>query len=88
MTEPQNNNLRVVCRVGPHPHADGNPTSAKTGCPDLFLLSDGRFAVIGIEATQELLASLPPDAGVGPDERIVIVDRHILVNAKPQIPDR
>jgi hypothetical protein len=58
-------------------------------CPDIFELTNGDFAVIGTDATQnsDLLASLPPDAGVAPDERIVIVSRATFVHAKLDIPD-
>jgi hypothetical protein len=43
-------------------------------CPDVFLLPDGAYAVIGRDATAELAGSLPHDAGIGPGERIVVVD--------------
>jgi hypothetical protein len=42
--------------------------------------------VIGVDRTAELLARLPDGASCGPDERIVVIDRHILVNAKKDIP--
>lgn len=50
-------------------------------CPDVFRLADGRYAVIGTDATEELLALLPHDAGVGPGERMVIVDEATMLAA-------
>ena len=74
-------------RIGPPPHADGQQSNSSTGCPDIFELIDGRIAIIGIEATEELRPFLPSDAGCGPDERIVIVDRHVITRAKADLPD-
>lgn len=77
----------ILRRLGPDPHANGQQTPACYGCPDLFELADGDFAVIGIESTRELETHLPPSAGCGPDERIVRVPRRILVGAKADIPE-
>ena len=74
-------------RIGPDPHANGLATPACHGCPDVFELEDGDFAVIGIDFTDEVIPHLPPSAGCGPDERIVRVPRRILVGAKVDIPD-
>ena len=74
-------------RLGLHPHANEHFTTSEKGCPDLFELEDGRFAAIGLEATELLRPHLPADAGCGRDERIVIIDRHVLVHAKRDIPD-
>jgi tRNA A37 threonylcarbamoyltransferase TsaD len=57
-------------------------------CPDIFELSDGRFAVIGTDMTAELDGSLPADAARGHDERIVVITRETLISAKWDIPDR
>lgn len=57
-------------------------------CPDIFELSDGRFAVIGTEMTAELDSALPSDASRGPDERIVVITRETLIRARADIPDR
>jgi hypothetical protein len=56
------------------------------GCPDVFELETGDFAVIGRDITAEVAAKLPPSAGCGPDERIVWIPRKTLVLAKPDIP--
>jgi hypothetical protein len=58
------------------------------GCPDLFELADGNFAVIGTDLTDEIIKQLPADAGVGTHERIVVVRRDVLIAAKHDIPDR
>jgi hypothetical protein len=54
-------------------------------CPDLFELNDGRFAIIGTDMTEELSGDLPPDAGVAPYERIVVITRETLLRAKGDI---
>lgn len=56
-------------------------------CPDIFELSDGNFAVIGTEATEDLDSLLPPDAARADYERIVIISRDTLLRAKRDIPD-
>lgn len=79
-------NLSFKRRIGPHPHANNQETSGRPGCPDIWELESGHFAIIGVDRTKDLLSSLPEDASCGEDEKIVIIDRHILVNAKSQIP--
>ena len=78
--------MEFVRRIGPSPHVNGAETHSVGGCPDIWELDNGRFAVIGVDRTAELLARLPEGANCGPDERIVVIDRHILVNAKQDIP--
>jgi len=75
-----------VRRVGPDPHAHGQQTPACSGCPDIWELSNGDFAVIGIRVTASLREGLPASAGCGPDEEIVILPRRILTGAKSSIP--
>lgn len=74
-------------RLGPDPHANGTMTIALQGCPDIFELTNGDFAIIGIDITEASAKHLPPTAGCGPDERIVRIPRNLLVNAKRDIPD-
>ena len=74
-------------RLGPDPHADGMKTAACQGCPDIFELECGDFAIIGIDITQAATAHLPASASCGPDERIVRVPRRTLIGAKRDIPD-
>jgi hypothetical protein len=61
-------------------------TTNKTGSPDIWELEDGSFAVIGVDKTEELVGHLPPDAGVGPLERILVVPRVTLTAARVDIP--
>lgn len=75
-------------RLGPDPHANGAQTVALNGCPDVFELGTGDFAIIGIDITASSINHLPATAGCGPDERIVLVPRKTLVLAKPDIPNR
>jgi len=50
-------------------------------------LEDGDFAVIGIDITDACVGRLPPTAGCGPDERVVRVQRRILIGARRDIPN-
>ena len=74
-------------RIGPDPHANGALTVGCRGCPDIWELANGDFAVIGIDITDATASKLPPTAGCGPDERIVRLPRNLLINAKRDIPD-
>ncbi|TQJ87915.1 hypothetical protein FBY22_6765 [Streptomyces sp. SLBN-31] len=76
--------MKVNRRLGKAPQARGCLTDSN--CPDVFELSDGRFAVIGLEMTEELRGLLPSDAGVGPDERVVVLPREVLIEARQDIP--
>ena len=73
-------------RLGPDPHVNGTQTPSLEGCPDIFELSDGDFAIIGQDIT-ECASKLPPSAGCGPDERIIRLPRKTLIGAKQDIPD-
>ncbi|GDY23764.1 hypothetical protein LBMAG56_51110 [Verrucomicrobiota bacterium] len=67
--------------------ADPGPRCFGTyGCPEILELETGDFAVIGADITRHA-DKLPPDAGCAPDERMVRIPRHLLVRAKPMIPD-
>jgi len=77
-----------IRRLGPDPHANGAQTVALQGCPDIFELDSGDYAVIGADITELSAASLPPSASCGRDERIIRIPRKTLVLAKPDIPDR
>ncbi|MEU9915252.1 hypothetical protein [Streptomyces sp. NPDC051001] len=75
----------VVRRLGDSPRQRGS--MAGETCPDLFELSDGSFAVIGTDRTEELDALLPGDAARADYERIVVITRDTLLRAKRDIPD-
>ena len=72
-------------RLGPDPHANGTKTSSGAGCPDIILLADGDFAVIGVDITEISRGRLPPTVSCGPDEKIVGIPRTTLVLAKQDI---
>jgi hypothetical protein len=73
-------------RLGPDPHANGARTYACVGCPDIWELDGGDFAVIGTDITSAA-DRLPASASCGPDERMVKIPRKTLVFAKQDIPD-
>lgn len=73
-------------RLGPSP-----VTSLCQGgrsCPDIFELTTGDFAIIGLDITATAKSWLPSDAGCSPIERIVSVPRKLLVLARRDIPTR
>jgi len=72
-------------RIGPDPHEGGQETAGCDGCPDIWELESGDIAVIGIRATREAAGKLPPTAGCGPDEEIVILPRATLLAARRDI---
>jgi len=72
-------------RLGLPPSTRGSATEYT--CPDLFELADGNFAVIGTDRTDELREQLPSDAGVADYERIVVITRQTLVEARKEIPE-
>lgn len=74
-----------IRRIGPDPHKGGRETKSKNGCPDIWELENGDFAIIGITASN-LKNVLPPTAGCGDDESIVIIPRETLIRAKNDIP--
>jgi hypothetical protein len=74
-------------RIGLDPHRDGRATTAANGCPDIWELENGDFAIIGVNRTTELSPLLPSTANCGPDERLVVIPRGLLTDAKRFIPD-
>ena len=83
-----NTPIKFLRRISDDPHANGAKSSGCAGCPDIWELESGDFAVIGIDITDATASKLPPTAGCGPDERIIRLPRNLLVNAKRNIPDR
>lgn len=75
-------------RLGPDPHAHGAQTYACHGCPDIWELDDGDFAIIGTDITALAAQNLPATASCGPDECIIRVPRRTLVAARGDIPLR
>ncbi len=76
-----------VKRIGPDPHASGGHCSDTAGCPDIWELDNGDFAVIGSDITYEAASQLPPSAGCAPHERIIRLPRQLVINAKRHIPE-
>jgi hypothetical protein len=74
-------------RLGPKPHENGAQTPGLCGCPDIFELNSGDFALIGRNISAEAARHLPADASVGPDECIIQGPRTLLLRAKRDIPD-
>ena len=77
----------MVRRLATRPGLGFRTERGCSGCPDIFELAGGDFAVIGADIT-EAAGGLPPSAGCGPDKRIVRIPRQTLVLAKSDIPDR
>ncbi|WP_413759224.1 hypothetical protein [Streptomyces sp. MMBL 11-3] len=76
---------QIIRRLGASPRDRGSAGGAN--CPDIFELSDGRFAIIGTDVTDSLDEDLPQDASRADYERIVVITRETLVRAKADIPD-
>ena len=85
MSSKESRSVRIARRLGDSPRQRGSLTGDT--CPDLFELSDGNFAVIGTDRTEELDALLPNDAARADYERIVVITRDTLLRAKRDIPD-
>lgn len=77
--------VEFVRRLGLSPRERGSLNNGT--CPDVFELSNGDFAVIGTDMTDELVGRLPADAARADYERIVVVSRETLLAAKRDIPD-
>jgi hypothetical protein len=83
--------MKFIKRMGPDPHrpnGKGKPTRRTpnaSGCPDIWELDNGDFAVIGRRETATLSPVLPATAGCGHDEEIVVVPRSILLDALPDL---
>jgi hypothetical protein len=83
--------VRFEERVGPDPHApevEGGgpkPTPAADGCPDVWRVNGGDYAVIGIDVTETVARPLPETAGCGADERIVLVPKETLEAAAREL---
>ena len=74
-----------VRRIGPS-SSEAARCQGTYGCPDIWELDNGDFAVIGADITEHA-DKLPATAGCSPSERMVRIPRRLLVLAKPHIPD-
>jgi hypothetical protein len=59
----------------------------RTGCPDIWELSNGDIALVGRDVTTAFAGRLPADVKVATDERVVVIPRSMIIAAKPDIPD-
>lgn len=75
-----------VRRISPAPQGTALPCYGTYGCPDIWELEGGDFAVIGTDITADA-GKLPPSAGCAPHERMVRIPRELLVLSKARIPD-
>jgi hypothetical protein len=75
-------------RIGLDPHANEAHCVACNNCPDIWELESGDFAIIGVDITANAKGILPASAGCGPEERVILLPRKLLINAKHDIPDR
>ncbi|MER7641494.1 MULTISPECIES: hypothetical protein [unclassified Streptomyces] len=78
--------LRIVRRIGLPPRSRDSHSGST--CPDVFELTDGRFAVIGAEKTAEVREARPDMRELNRHEIVVVVDRRTLACAKDFIPDK
>ena len=72
--------LSVTRRLGTPPRdREGLKCGSTVDCPDVFELSSGDFAIIGLDVSTSI--SLPGDAGYSVAERVVMVPREVLLAA-------
>ncbi|ADP83489.1 hypothetical protein FraEuI1c_5503 [Pseudofrankia inefficax] len=76
--------MRAVRRLG-RPAAE--ETTGATGSPDIVELAGGDFAVVGWDITGEIDLSMLPGVHCAPGERVVRIDRSVLLAARGDIPD-
>ena len=74
----------ILRRLGPN--TDSALCVGGHNCPNIFELTTGDFAVVGTDITASESGFLPPEAGCGPQERIVRVPRQTLIQARHDIP--
>lgn len=80
-------------RLGLAPQAPGSGGDDKTAsgedgnCPDVWELDNGDIAVIGRDLTGVYSARLPSGVSVGPNERLVVLPRAMVLAAKADLPD-
>ncbi|WSW80523.1 hypothetical protein OG390_38025 [Streptomyces sp. NBC_00996] len=78
--------MSIRRRVGLPPRQRGSLCGET--CPDIFELTDSRFAVVGTERTADIRRRYPALRELDPGEIIVVIDRHTLMCAKAFIPDK
>lgn len=69
-------------RISSTPTPQTGNSSGANGCPDIWELKNGDFAIIGFRPTLELRNALPDDAGIEPDEDMVVIPRNVLLSTR------
>lgn len=54
-------------------------------CPQVLEMTDGSFAVVGLNIKHEAAPHLPPGLGIGPDEGMVKVPRQVMIAMIPDL---
>ena len=55
-------------------------------CPQILEMMDGDFAGVGPDITDEAIRAMLPGPGVGPNERVIRIPRHVLIAVRAEIP--
>ena len=55
-------------------------------CPQILEMTDGDFAGVGPDITDEAALAMLPGPGVGPKERVIRIPRQVLISARADIP--
>jgi len=55
-------------------------------CPQILEMTDGDFAGVGTDITDEAIHAMLPGPGVGPKERVIRIPRQVLIAARAEIP--
>jgi hypothetical protein len=64
----------------------GQLCSAGLNCPQILEMTDGDFAGVGPDITDEAVLAMLPGPGVGPKERVIRIPRQVLIAARADIP--
>ncbi|MDR3412381.1 MAG: hypothetical protein P4L87_15815 [Formivibrio sp.] len=64
----------------------GNGSLCARNCPQLLEMKDGSFAVVGLDITEDAAKEMPPGPGVGPNEKVVKIPRHVIIAARAELP--
>lgn len=54
-------------------------------CPQILVMADGSFAVVGVDIKSEAAGHLPPGPGIGPTEGMVKVPREVMLDIVPDL---
>lgn len=71
-------------RIGPIPNSTSGSSGAN-GCPDIWELENGDFAIIGFQASAEIISTLPESASIEGDEAMIVVPRAVVLGARKNL---